>query len=174
MYKSLIFEILLLFDSKIDAETEGFVQTTPHEAESLSSGSISETAVKKMVLLHPCSGAKIFKSHGSFSYKRLPPYLMQAADDRTLAASSKPEKSVGQNPPDIVLSCDKETAEDPNEEVVVSELMTAKCQLPETTKPVSQSVDRVFDKYSVGNSYGNTSPLNKVIASCPNKKPVRF
>ncbi|CAN8258339.1 unnamed protein product [Cochlearia groenlandica] len=161
-------------------KTEGFVQTTPHEAESLSSGSISETAVKKngtnlcrkSVLLHPCSQAKIFKNHGSFSYKRLLPYLMQAADDRTLAASSKPEKSVGQNPPDIVLSCDKEIAEDPKEEVVVSELMTAKCQLPETTKPISQSADRVFDKYSAGNSYGNTSPLKKVIASSPNKKPV--
>lgn len=72
------------------------------------------------------------------------------------------------------LSCNKETGEtveDLKEEV--SELMTAKCQLPETTKPVLQS-DRVFDKDSAGSLCGNTSPLTRVNASLPNKRAVRF
>lgn len=89
---------------------------------------------------------------------------------------SKPEKSIGQNPPNINLSSNKETeetADDVMEEV--SNLMTVKCQLPETTKPVLQSVDRVFDKDSVGSlCRNNTSPLKRVIASSPNKKAVRF
>lgn len=85
----------------------------------------------------------------------------------------KPEKSFGQNPPIINLSCNKEAeetkiagSEDPKEEV--AELMTGKL-------PVMQSVDRVIDNNnSAGSLCGNASPLKRVIASSPNKKPVRF
>lgn len=159
-------------------------------------------------VLHACSRPKIFKNPGSFSYKRLLPYLMQAADGNSLvlfpisgfcaefdlrklefdmlnslsidgtsssSRCSKPEKSIGQNPPNINLSSNQETeetADDVMEEV--SNLMTAKCQLPETTKPVLQSVDRVFNKDSARSFCRNSSPLKRVIASSPNKKAVRF
>ncbi|CAH2052892.1 unnamed protein product [Thlaspi arvense] len=160
--------------TKVDAEAEDFLRTTPpdlvsavNEAERICE-EINEPAVKKNVtnlsVLHPCSRAKIFKNPGSFSYKRLLPYLMQAADDRTSSGRClKPEKPLLQNPPNVDLPCNKETVEtkkDPKEEI--GELMT--------TKPVSQSVDRVFDIRSGGSSCGNTIPLNKVIASSPNKK----
>ncbi|KAG7578440.1 hypothetical protein ISN45_Aa03g026240 [Arabidopsis thaliana x Arabidopsis arenosa] len=161
-------------NSTSNVEGEDFPQTTPPDSELLSSVPIREeingSAVKKSdtsqcskSVLHPCSRPKIFKNTGSFSYKRLLPYLKQAADDGT--------SSLSQNPPSKSLSCNKETGEtveDLREEV--SELMTAKCQLPETTKPVSQSVDRVFDKDSAGSISGNTSPLKRVNASVPNKR----
>ncbi|CAA7012987.1 unnamed protein product [Microthlaspi erraticum] len=186
--------------NKIDAdklgnvEVEDFLETTPPESELLSSEpfpAVNEaericeetngSAVKKSVtnlssksVLHQCSRAKMFKNHGSFSYKRMLPYLMQAADDGTSSGRcSKPEKSFGQSPAVINLPCDKETvetkiacSEDPKEEV--AELMTGKFQLP-----VMQSVDRVFNNNnSAGNLCGNSSPLKRVIASSPNKKPA--
>ncbi|ESQ37278.1 hypothetical protein EUTSA_v10002448mg [Eutrema salsugineum] len=177
-------------------EAEEFLQTTPPDTELLSSGpfsmvneaericeEINGQAVKKSgavlcskSVLHSCTRAKIFKNPGSFSYKRLLPYLMQASDDvKSSSHCSKPEKSLIQNPPNVDFSCNKETVEtktaateDPKEEV--GELMTAKCPLPESTKQVSQSVDRVFDKHSAGSFCRNTSPLKKVLASSPNKK----
>ncbi|CAE5969119.1 unnamed protein product [Arabidopsis arenosa] len=165
-------------NSNGNVEGDDFPQTTPPDSELLTSVPIREdingSAVKKRdtnlcskSVLHPCSRAKIFKNPGSFSYKRLLPYLKQAADDGT--SSSRCLKPLGQN--SLSLSCNKETGEtveDLREEV--SELMTAKCQLPETTKPVSQSVDRVFDKDSAGSLSGNTSPLKRVNASVPNKR----
>ncbi|CAH8261596.1 unnamed protein product [Arabidopsis lyrata] len=166
-------------NSKSNVDGDNFRQTTPPDSELLSSVPIREdingSAVKKSdtnlcskSVLHPCSRPKIFKNTGSFSYKRLLPYLMQASDDGT--SSSQCSKPLSQNPPSMSLSCNKETGEtveDLKEEV--SELMTAKCQLPETTKPVLQS-DRVFDKDSAGSLCGNTSPLTRVNASLPNKR----
>ncbi|VVA98541.1 unnamed protein product [Arabis nemorensis] len=166
-----------------NGETEDSLQATPHDPEFLSTELIREEinvqAVKERgtnfcskSVLHPCSRAKIFNNPGSFSYKRLLPYLMQAADDGTSSGRcSKPEKSFGQNPPNINLSCDKETGETPEDpKEGVSEMMTAKCQLPETTEPVLQSVDRVVNQHSAGSLCGNTSPLKRVIVSSPNKK----
>ncbi|KFK35965.1 hypothetical protein AALP_AA4G060900 [Arabis alpina] len=175
-----------------NGETEDLLKTTPPDSEFLCSERISGVNEADLVreeinaptvrrsgtnlcsksVLHPCSRAKIFKNPGSFSYKRLLPYLMQAADDGTSSGRcSKPEKSIGQNTPNINLSCDKEigeTAEDPKEEG--SEMMTAKCQLPETTKPVLQPVDTVLNQHSAGSLCGYTSPLKRVIVSSPNKK----
>ncbi|EOA30164.1 hypothetical protein CARUB_v10013280mg [Capsella rubella] len=160
-------------------KAEELIQTTSVDPELLNK-EINVAAVKKSVttnlgsksVLHPCSIAKIFKNPGSLSYKRLLPFLMQAADDGT--SSSRCSKPISQNPPNVSLSCDKEAGENVEglkEEV--SELMTPKCQLPETTKPVSQSVDTVFDKDSAGSLCSrNTSPLKRVIASSPNKKAV--
>lgn len=42
-------------------------------------------------VLHPCSRPKIFKNTGSFSYKRLLPYLMQASDGNCLVLCIKIE-----------------------------------------------------------------------------------
>lgn len=70
------------------------------------------------------------------------------------------------------VSCNKETEEAPEDlKEEVSELMKAKCQLPETMKPVLQSVD---NKYLAGSLSGDISPLKRVLVSSPNKKTVRF
>ncbi|KAF8099966.1 hypothetical protein N665_0234s0014 [Sinapis alba] len=194
--------------TKVDAGALGnehakdFLKTTPRDSDS---GPICEDMNRSVVkgsgtnvchkpVLRPCSRAKIFKNPGSFSYKRLLPYLMQAADGTPSGQCSKPE----QNPPNVNLPCNEENgevAEVPKEEA--SELIKAKCQLPEPTKDVSQSVDGLISKYfGSGNTSplkkveptkavaqsvdgvinkhsavgGSTSPLNKVIASSPIKK----
>ncbi|KAL1197184.1 hypothetical protein V5N11_003595 [Cardamine amara subsp. amara] len=151
-----------------NVESEDLLQTMPPDFELLS----NVAAVKKIgtnlcskSVLHPCSRSKIFKNNtGSFSYKRLLPYLMQAANDQTSSSSrcSKPEKSLSQNPPSINFSCNKETEETPEDsKEEVSELMKDKCQLPETTKPLLQSA---------GSLSGNISSLKRVIVSSPIKK----
>ncbi|XP_010488451.1 PREDICTED: uncharacterized protein LOC104766295 [Camelina sativa] len=161
-----------------NVEAGELIQTTPAGSELVNEEINVAASVKRSVttnlgsnksVLHPCSIAKIFKDPNSLSYKRLLPYLMQVVDDGT--SSTRCSKPLSQNPPDISLSCNREageTGEDVEEEV--SELMTPKCQLPETTKPVSQSVDTVLVKDSAGSLFRNTSPLKRVIASSPNKK----
>ncbi|KAF8087672.1 hypothetical protein N665_0572s0009 [Sinapis alba] len=187
--------------TKVDAgglgneHAKDFLKTTPRDSDSGPiceeiNGSVvkrSGTNVFHKTVLRPCSRAKIFKNPGSFSYKRLLPYLMQAADGTASGQCSKPEP----NPPNVNLPCDEgngEVAEVPKEEASV---------LPESTKDVSQSVDGLISKYfgsgktsplkkveptkavaqsvdGVINKHsavgGNTSPLNKVIDSSPNKK----
>ncbi|CDY63751.1 BnaAnng19050D [Brassica napus] len=80
--------------TKVDAgglgneHVKNFLKTTPLDSDSgpiceESNGSVvkrSGTTVCHKPILRPCSRAKIFKNPGSFSYKRLLPYLMQAAD----------------------------------------------------------------------------------------------
>ncbi|KAJ0235748.1 Uncharacterized protein HA466_0263340 [Hirschfeldia incana] len=183
--------------TKVDAagleneHANDFLKTTPRDSDSGPiceeiNGSVVRSVCHKPVL-RQCSRAKIFKNPGSFSYKRLLPYLMQAAD----GTASKPE----QNLPNVNEE-NVEVAQVPMEEA--SEVMKAECQLPEPTKDVAQSVDGLISKYFVsGNTSsplkkveptkavaqsvdgvinkhsavgGNTSPLKKVIASSPNKK----
>ncbi|XP_013653023.1 uncharacterized protein LOC106357860 isoform X1 [Brassica napus] len=161
--------------TKVDAgglgneHVKNFLKTTPLDSDSgpiceESNGSVvkrSGTTVCHKPILRPCSRAKIFKNPGSFSYKRLLPYLMQAADGTPSGQCSKPE----QNPPSVNEE-NGEVAEVQKEEA--SEPIKAECQHPEPTKAVAQSVDGVINKHSaVG---GNTSPLKKVVASSPNKK----
>ncbi|XP_010512823.1 PREDICTED: uncharacterized protein LOC104788735 [Camelina sativa] len=161
-----------------NVEAEELLQTTSAGSELVNEEVNVAASVKRSVntnlgsnksVLHPSSIAKIFKNPRSLSYKRLLPYLMQAVDDGT--SSSRCSKPLSQNLPDISLSCNREAGE--TGEVIeeeVSELMTPKCQLPETTKPVSQSVDTVLVKDSAGSLSRNASPLKRVIASSPNKK----
>ncbi|XP_013677188.1 uncharacterized protein BNACNNG38040D isoform X1 [Brassica napus] len=190
--------------TKVDAGGLGnehvkyFLKTTPLDSDSgpiceESNGSVvkrSGTTVCHKPVLHPCSRARLFKNPGSFSYKRLLPYLMQAADGTPSGQCSKPE----QNPPNVNGE-NVEVAEVQKEEA--SEPIKAECQLPEPTKDVAQSVEGLVSKYfGSGNTSplkkveptkaveqsadgvinkhsavgGNTSPSKKVIASSPNKK----
>ncbi|KAL0742734.1 hypothetical protein Bca4012_084247 [Brassica carinata] len=174
-----------------DEHAQDFIKTTPRDSDSGSVVKRSGTNVCHKPVLRPCSRAKIFKNPGSFSYKRLLPYLMQAADG---TPSDPSDSKPGQNLPNVNEE-NGEVTEVSKEET--SELNKAECQVPEPTKDVAQSVDGLISKYfGSGNTSplkkveptkavaqsvdgviskhsavgGNTSPLKKVIASSPNKK----
>ncbi|CAH8364091.1 unnamed protein product [Eruca vesicaria subsp. sativa] len=141
-----------------NARAEDFLKTTPLDSVSgpTTCEEINGTVVKKTganvcnkPVLRPCSRAKIFKNPGSFSYKRLLPYLMQAADGTASGLCSKPEQNLS--------NVNQGNGEVTEEEA--SEMVKDECQLPEPTKDVAQSVDGLISKYF---GSGSTIPLKKV------------
>ncbi|XP_010527433.1 PREDICTED: uncharacterized protein LOC104804782 isoform X4 [Tarenaya hassleriana] len=180
-------------DSMEDREASEIMQTTPPDSEQFSSETLSrqeiygsngndvsekksETNLRTKSVIHPCSRAKIFTNPASFSYRRLLPYLMKAADDATSSdRSSKPDKSHDQAHPCIISSQGRVengrtrnvSTHDPKEEADKSMTVDGKCGEAEH---VSQSTNNVSDKLSDGNS--RACSLKKTTESSPNRKSV--